>query len=99
MLKMHDTLKAAAFGLLIFSIGYAQQTRLPRKPTEDEPIKLKTTLVQVPVVVSEPGGRYITDLHQADFQLFEDGVKQEIQFFGSVEQPFNVALLLDCSGS
>lgn len=66
---------------------------------QDETIKLKTTLVQVPVVVSEPGGRYVTDLRKGDFELFEDGVKQKVAFFGSTEQPFNVALLLDCSGS
>lgn len=66
---------------------------------DQEPIKLKSTLVQVPVVVSDKGGRYITDLTVKDFQLFEDGKEQEISFFGSIEEPFNVALVLDSSGS
>ena len=51
------------------------------------------------VVASSPGGRYVTDLKKSDFAVFEDGVKQEIEFFGSAEEPFNVALLLDSSGS
>jgi len=78
----------------------AQQDR-PKKPTsqDDEPITLNTTLVQVPVVVSERGGRYVSDLTRNEFTIFEDGVKQNIEFFGSVEEPFSVALLLDSSGS
>jgi VWFA-related protein len=66
---------------------------------EQETIKLSSTLVQVPVIVSDKGGRYITDLKAKDFKLFEDGVEQEIAFFGSVEEPFRVAILLDSSGS
>jgi len=77
-----------------------QQER-PKKPTpqDEEPITLNTTLVQVPVVVSERGGRYVSDLTRNEFSIFEDGVKQNIDFFGSVEEPFSVALLLDSSGS
>jgi Ca-activated chloride channel family protein len=62
-------------------------------------LKLETTLVQVPVITSDPGGRYIIDLKKKDFTVFEDGIKQEIEFFGSVDEPFSVALLLDSSGS
>lgn len=78
----------------------AQQER-SQKPVarDDEPIKLNTTLVQVPAVVSEPGGRYVSDLTRDEFLVFEDGVRQTIELFGSVEEPFSVALLLDSSGS
>lgn len=90
-------------GLLAISLSlasFAQKHQDQRQPNRDEePIKLGTTLVQVPVTVSSPGGRYVTDLAQGDFSIFEDGVKQRIEFFGSVEEPFSVALLLDSSGS
>ena len=66
---------------------------------EDDSIKLGTTLVQVPVVVSGISQRYITDLKVTDFSVYEDGVKQDISFFGSIEEPFSAALLLDSSGS
>jgi VWFA-related protein len=55
--------------------------------------------VQVPVVVSERGGRYVSDLTRDELTIFEDGVKQNIELFGSVEEPFSVGLLLDSSGS
>jgi Ca-activated chloride channel family protein len=66
---------------------------------QDEPIKLKSTLVQVPVVVSDRGGRYVTGLRQDDFELYEEGVKQQITLFAPIDTSFSVALLLDSSGS
>lgn len=77
----------------------AQEQSGQRPVNQDEPIKLHTTLVQVPVIVSERGGRYVSDLAREDFTIAEDGVKQNVDYFGSVEEPFSVALLLDSSGS
>jgi Ca-activated chloride channel homolog len=85
--------------LLVLPTGAQQDRGQKPVPQDEEPIKLHTTLVQVPVVVSERGGRYVSDLTQDDFTIFEDGVKQNIDLFGSVEEPFSVALLLDSSGS
>lgn len=84
--------------LSLASFAHKDLNQIPAN-RDEEPIKLGTTLVQVPVTVSSPGGRYVTDLSQNDFSIFEDGVKQRIEFFGSVEEPFSVALLLDSSGS
>lgn len=78
----------------------AQEERTQKPiPRDDEPIKLHTTLVQVPVVVSARGGRYVSDLTRDEFTVFEDGIRQNTEYFGSVEEPFSVALLLDSSGS
>jgi Ca-activated chloride channel homolog len=85
--------------LTFFSFSTSVKGQQKEHQQDQEPIKLKSTLVQVPVVVSDKGGRYITDLSARDFQLYEDGKEQEISFFGSIEEPFSVALLLDSSGS
>src|ERR1700753_99435 len=88
----------ALTGLLLTSNVFAQSDK--QKPIQDdEPIKLHTTLVQVPVVVKEKGGRYLTDLRKEDFNMYEDGERQAIDYFGTTEEPFNVALLIDSSGS
>ena len=42
---------------------------------------------------------YVTDLEQADFSVFEDGVKQDITFFKRRQQPIALSLLLDSSAS
>src|SRR5262249_28163246 len=64
-----------------------------------EPLNLGATLVQVPVIVTEPGGKFVDTLEQKDFAVFEDGKRQEISFFGTLKQPFTAALVLDTSNS
>lgn len=64
-----------------------------------ETVKVDTNLVTVPVIVSDRGDKYIPDLKQEDFTVYEDGVKQEISFFETVSAPFNLILMLDTSAS
>jgi Ca-activated chloride channel family protein len=55
-------------------------------------------LVSLNVTVME-GGHYVTDLEQKDFNVFEDGVKQEVTFFNKTNLPIALALLIDTSAS
>lgn len=66
---------------------------------EDEVIRIDTSLVTFPVSVLDRDGRFISGLQKGDFQIFENGVEQKIDTFGSVEVPFTVVLLLDVSPS
>lgn len=66
---------------------------------KQDTLKIETTLVSVPVVVSDRQGRYVSGLKLADFTLYDDRVKQHIEFFADTEEPINVALLLDTSMS
>jgi VWFA-related protein len=66
---------------------------------QDEVVKVKTTLVNVPVIVSDRDGRYIAGLSAQDFTLWQDGAPQTISFFAAEEEPLNVVLLLDTSKS
>ena len=54
-------------------------------------------LVGVPVVVTDAAGQYVSDLKQSDFEVLEDGVKQNISLFQTLNEPFSVVLLLDTS--
>ncbi len=56
-------------------------------------------MVTIPAVVMDRYGRYIANLRKEDFRVYEDGVEQNVAYFGSIEKPFTVALLLDVSGS
>ena len=62
-------------------------------------IKVDTTLVTLPVSVTDRNGRYVPNLTKSDFRLWEDGVEQQVAFFTSVDKPFSVVLVLDTSGS
>jgi Ca-activated chloride channel family protein len=66
---------------------------------EDDVLRVTTDLVSIPVSVMDRDGRYIFDLRQEDFRIYENGVEQQIAHFSSVEQPFTVILLMDTSSS
>ena len=66
---------------------------------EGDVVRTDTTLVTVPVSVIDRDGRYISDLRKEDFHIYEDGVEQEVAYFGAVEKPFTVILMLDTSAS
>jgi len=66
---------------------------------EDEVIKVETNLVTMPVSVLDRDGRFIPNLQQRDFKLFENGIEQKLDYFLSTEQPFTVVLMIDVSPS
>jgi len=65
----------------------------------DDVIRVKTTLVNSPILVIGRDGKFVPNLRREDFEVFEDGVKQEIAYFAPVENPFTVAILIDTSRS
>ena len=69
------------------------------EPQEVETLKTDTNLVTVPVIATSIDGNYLPDLQQSEFNVSEDGVKQEVSFFATVNAPFHVVLLLDTSAS
>jgi len=68
-------------------------------PQDVETLKTDTDLVTVPVIATDLNGSYVPDLRQEEFSIAEDGVKQEVAFFGRVAAPFHVILMLDTSAS
>lgn len=66
---------------------------------EGDVVRVDTQLVSVPAVVTDSAGRPLSNLRQENFQLFEDGKLQTISNFGTAQTPFEIALLLDTSGS
>ena len=74
------------------------EEKVPARENEDV-IRIDTALIYVPVRVMDKDGKYIPDLQPKDFKVYEDGVEQQIEHFSAVDDPFNVVLLLDTSGS
>jgi Ca-activated chloride channel homolog len=57
-------------------------------------------LVSLNVTVTEgASSRFVTDLTQDEFEVFEDGVKQDVTFFTRSNLPIALSLLLDTSAS
>ena len=69
------------------------------KPGQDDVVKVDTQLIDVPVVVIDKAGKPVLNLKRDNFTVYEDGKKQELSDFSATSAPFEVALLLDTSGS
>ncbi len=59
----------------------------------------ETTLVLVPVVVTDPLNRFVLGLQKKDFHLLEDGTEQTITNISGEDAPLSVGLVFDTSGS
>jgi len=80
---------AAAVALVLVGIGHAQVPSF----------RSGVDVVSLNVTVTDEAQRYVTDLEQPNFLVFEDGVKQELTFFTRSQLPIALALLLDTSAS
>jgi VWFA-related protein len=66
---------------------------------EGDVVRVETQLVSVPTVVTDRNGRPVAGLRAENFAVFEDGRPQRVTNFATTEAPFEIALLLDTSGS
>jgi len=67
---------------------------------QQPPIVSTTGLVHLVVTVMDRHRSFITDLDKSDFKVLENGVPQDIRFFGrETDLPLRIALLLDTSNS
>ncbi len=85
---------------VVFGQGIVLDAQTTRPPTEEsQVIRVETELVDVPLSVTDKSGRPITNLTRKNFVVYEDGKLQTVEQFTTVSAPFEVALILDTSGS
>src|SRR6266446_6604501 len=80
------------------------QSNQPQKSSAEEVsegdvVRVETQLVTVPAVVTDRNGHPLNALRAENFVVFEDGKPQHLTNFTTTEAPFEIALLLDTSGS
>jgi Ca-activated chloride channel homolog len=78
--------------LLISGLAVAGEDKLPR-------LSVSTELVQVSVMALDQEGRVATGLNKEDFEILEDGIKQDVVECMSETAPVSAALVLDKSRS
>ncbi|MBP6005255.1 MAG: VWA domain-containing protein [Pyrinomonadaceae bacterium] len=93
-----NSLKTAV-QLTVALLAFCCASNITAQTVDDAPIKVNTVLLNVPVVVSDKDGRNITGLKKEDFSVYQEGVKQTIEFFANTEEPMNFAILIDTSKS
>lgn len=92
---------AAIVCLLLAGLATIQARQNPgqQKSEPSQSIQVEVNMVSLPVVVTTRDGRRVSDLTRSDFQVFEDGVQQNITGFGTTDEPVDVLLAIDTSGS
>ena len=80
--------------------GTPQNPQGPAGRPAVPPLVTTTGLVHLVVTVTDRHHGFITDLEKSDFKVLENGVPQEIKFFGrETDLPLRIGLLLDTSNS
>ena len=101
-MKRHLAL-AAVFCALLFGQNAkvpAQQPAPAQQPTDAESIIVDVTRVNILYTVTDKRGRFITDLKQDDFEVWEGKNKQTIRDFAAEsELPLRLAIVIDTSNS
>jgi Ca-activated chloride channel family protein len=76
-----------------------KQTSPATTPAPAATFRSGVDLVALNVVVTDSAQKYVTGLAPTDFAVYEDGVRQDVSFFGASGVPLDLAILLDTSAS
>ena len=89
-------------GSLVWGQANLEVRAKPGEKAEVRPqanIRVDSTLVLIPVTVTDPLNRFVTGLEKENFKLTEDKLPQDITQFSSEDAPLSVGVVFDCSGS
>src|SRR6266571_4360060 len=68
----------------VFGAAFSQTPSTPQKPPQEiapeDIIRITTQLVQTDVVVTDKNDKIVKDLKLEDFELYDNGKKQDLKF-------------------
>jgi VWFA-related protein len=82
---------------LAASLAVLASAQTPQQQTPTFEVGIE--VINLNVSVTDGRGRYVTDLTEKDFAVYEDGVKQDLTLFTHENLPISLALLIDGSAS
>jgi VWFA-related protein len=86
-------------------IGFAGGAAAQEPPSVEDPasqsfrISVDVDLVVLQATVRDRSGRFVSDLLERDFEVYEDGRRQSIRLFRHEDVPVTVGLVIDHSSS
>ncbi len=104
---------AMALAMLLGNTPALTQTASPSQPPaqakppepnaqeqqKPKPLVITTNMVSVTVTVSDQNRRFVTGLTKNDFEVYDDGVRQDIALFATQDSPLTLGIVYDVSGS
>ena len=86
--------------LLSFGLTWSDSATLAFSQTKNSPaLSVDVDLVLLNATVTDSRNRHVTGLTKESFQVWEDKIEQEIQYFSSENVPLSVGIIFDTSGS
>src|SRR5579863_3391606 len=90
----------AGVATMLAPLFISGQQNKPDTPEGDETVfSSDTRLVPLNVTVTDKSGRLVTNLPESAFQVYENGVLQQIKLFKREDVPVSLGLIIDNSGS
>lgn len=87
----------------VFGTALVLSASWPAGGQQRPSFRAKVDVVDVSCIVRDRRGRYVEGLTRQDFQVYEDGVRQELRFFhrerAGTQRSLSVALVMDSSAS
>lgn len=84
---------------LLAGTGLQGQSPAESASRQSTVFRSSASLVAVNVTVTDASSRFVGGLGAGDFAIFEDGVRQDLEFFEASAVPVDLILLLDTSSS
>ena len=83
----------------LFALGVVVLITTTRAQEPGDVVRVRTDLVAVPVIVTDPRGRRVSDLQPADFAVRDERGPLKIDYFASGTERVALLFALDTSGS
>lgn len=82
---MYRLLYLLAAALVLSTAVFSQQpTPSPKSAKDEDVVKISTNLIQIDVTVTDKSGKVVRDLRPEDFEVYENGQKQNISNFSFI---------------
>jgi Ca-activated chloride channel homolog len=95
--------RCVALALLVIALPGAAPPEAPiaaqERWGEENRIRVSTNLVVLHATAEDRRGLHVSGLDKGSFQVYEDGVLQQIKYFSHEDIPVTVGLVIDNSGS
>src|SRR5580765_8726895 len=95
-----SVVRAMRPAVIVTLVGAALQAQPPQRPLPPQPtFTVGNQTVAVYATVTDAGGRLVPNLARDQFQIDDNGKRQELTLFANEIQPITVVMLLDRSTS
>ncbi|MEW6732651.1 MAG: VWA domain-containing protein [Acidobacteriota bacterium] len=84
---------------LAIGVKSSSSTHTPEMDEDEAVIRANVNLVTVYATVNDPTGYFISGLRLEDFEVFDNDIRQQIEYFTEEDVPISMGILFDTSSS